>query len=695
MRFLPLIGLLAFLPLTGALGQAARPVPALPPFADFTAGATACRAARVHQTQAGLAAKAHRTLVSDSRHQRLMNRYDMQWLRIDIALERTTNQIGAGTHALTRARNRSLTAPLDTIGFELNLGISIDSLFVDGVRVPTGRIERVLSGDVRARPSQPVPAGAGFEYVVWYHGTPRPTSGSFFGQGLTSGADLTYGNPTTWTLSEPFAASDWYPCKQVLSDKLDSVAINVTTDASNRAGSNGVLRRTVLLPNGKKRYEWASRYPIDYYLPSVTVSDFQEYVKYAKPANLPSPADSIPIISYLYANPQTLPDAQPWLDLTGPLIENYSEKYGLYPFWREKYGHCMAPIGGGQEHQTMTTLGGWGFTLVAHELMHQWFGDHVTCGSYRDIWLNEGFATYGEYVSIEAFAPPSTARQWLQGYRAQGLAFTGSVVLPATSDTLDVGRIFDGRTSYAKGGLVLHALRHLINDDSAFFAGMRAYQQQFSHSTARTPDLQASLEASWNRPLGWFFDQWIYGEGFARANVRWNQIGPTLFVEVEQTGTVPASVPFYRMPLEIDYVPGAGQPAVTVRVEQTQGTQLFTLTLPVGVAVSSISVDPRLWNPLQVLRTRRDNVLARSADLAAADAHLSVYPNPCAEALTVPPAARPRVAEVLDLAGRCVLRTTLAADEARLTTTALASGTYVLRLTDEVGAARQVRFSKQ
>ncbi len=687
-----LAGVLAAAPLTGTLAQSARPAPAV----DFASGAGACRAAHIRSASRNAAALAQRVATSSRDHERLMNRYDVKWARIDIAVERTTNEIGAGTHVLTRAQNLSLVMPLDTIGFELNTGLTLDSLFVNGQRVPTARIERLTTGDVRMRPVTPVPAGAPFEYVVWYHGIPGPTGGSFFGQGITSDSDPRYGNPTTWTLSSPFATSDWCPSKQVLPDKLDSVAVNITTDTSNKAGSNGLLRRTVPLPGGKVRYEWASTYPVDYYLVSLTVSDFQEYVQYAKPANLPSPADSIPIISYLYANPLSLTDAQPWLDLTAPLIENYSTKYGLYPFWREKYGHCMAPIGGGMEHQTMSTMGGFGFTLVAHELFHQWFGDNVTCGSYRDIWINEGAATYGEFVSIEALAPAGTTQQWLTGYRQQGLQFTGSVVLPATDDTLNVGRIFDGSLSYAKGGLVLHALRHVINDDSAYFAGMRAFQQQYGGRTARTANFQASLEASWNRPLGWFFDQWLYGEGFARSVVRWNQVGNNLIVESVQTATAPTSVPFFRMPLEIEYVPGVGQPAVKVRVEQTLPTQTWVLPLSAGTNVSSIAIDPLKWNLLQVTRLRRDNglILGRADEVAATP--LTLFPNPCTTFLTLPTALRPRTAEVIDLAGRVVQRTTVAPGAERLGTAALAAGTYVLRLTEDgAPVARQVRFSKQ
>ncbi len=148
----------------------------------------------------------------------------------------------------------------------------------------------------------------------------------------------------------------------------------VTTAQPNKVGSNGVLARVVPLPGNEVRYEWKSRHPIDYYLISVAVAPYVEYVNYANPAGGPR----IPIVNYVY-NQAALANYQVAIDRTPGFIENYSDLVGLYPFADEKYGHSMAPIGGGMEHQTMTTQDGFDFTLTAHELFHQWFGDNVTC----------------------------------------------------------------------------------------------------------------------------------------------------------------------------------------------------------------------------------------------------------------------------------------------------------------------------
>lgn len=643
----------------------------------------ACRAAHLHPA-VGRAAAFTRG------HERLLHRYDAQWARLDLFLECDTNQIGVGSNVLTLAQNRSATQPLDTLGFELHPSLTLDSVVVDGRRVPPARVQVLPDGAVQVRPTPAVAAGAAFRYQVWYHGTPVPTTSAPIAFGLKSLTDATWGNDVTASLSEPFDAYAWWPCKQVLGDKLDSVAVLVTTAATNRVGSNGVLRRTVAVPGGRVRYEWASRYPIEYYLVSVAVARYVDYTIYAHPAGLPA-ADSIPIVNYVFDNPQALPTLQPQIDLAAPLLEFYSATFGLYPFWREKYGHSMAPIGGGMEHQTMTTQQDFNPLLTAHELTHQWFGDLVTCRSWRDIWLNEGFATYGEYLALPTIDPTLIGR-WLDITRRNGLQPTGSVRVPA-ADTLNRTRIFNGRMSYAKGALVIHMLRHLANDDAVFLAALRTYLQQYGYGSATTEDLRASLEASLGRPLGWFFDQWIDGEGYAQAAIRWNQVGTNLLLESTQTATAPTITPFFRMPLEFDYQTPSGA-ITTVRLEQTQPTQRWVVALPTGLTVDSVKADPRRWNALEITQTTRDLGLVNGLppDVVAAPA---LYPNPCTDFLRLLAAPAPRTAEIFDLTGRCVRRTYLPAATGQLSTVDLPSGTYFLRLTGAGVPMRPARFSKQ
>eukprot|EP01030_Chromulinospumella_sphaerica_P015185 gene15185-14982_t len=154
------------------------------------------------------------------------------------------------------------------------------------------------------------------------------------------------------------------------------------------------------MSGGRNRYEWKHRYPIDYYLVSASVA---RYVDYSFKMHLEGSADSMLIQNYVYDNPLTLPFFKNVIDSTGILVNYFSSIYGRYPFWKEKYGHCMAPLSGGMEHQTMTTLGYFQGWLVVHELGHQWFGDNVTCGTWRDIVMNEGFASYSEYLYYDKF----------------------------------------------------------------------------------------------------------------------------------------------------------------------------------------------------------------------------------------------------------------------------------------------------
>ena len=658
------IGLLAaILPASGQ--QAPTPVISLPGM-GLDAGEL-CAAAHIKSAQ--------RTATTSVTHRAKMNRYDVKYYKLDLAMESNSLNVAGSVWMRIRVGSQAL----DSLAFELyksmagvSGGLLIDSVVVNGRRSPG--ILRV-GPDATAALAVAAPANSLADALIYYHGTAPSGNSAAIGNGLSTRIQARYGSTSfpynvTWSLSEPFSAHEWFPCKQVLTDKADSSDVWVTTTLPNKVGSNGVLVRTVPLANNKVRYEWKSRNPIDYYLISVSVAPYIEYVNYAHPAGGPT----VPIVNYVY-NQATLNYYQFEIDRTPGFIENYSLLCGLYPFANEKYGHSMAPLGGGMEHQTMTTQDGFGFTLTAHELFHQWFGDNVTCASWEDIWLNEGFASYGEYLSLQAFSTPTSARNWMD--TAHGIAqnSTGSVYV---ADTTNVNRIFSSALSYKKGAAVIHMLRYLLHDDTKFFRALRTYQSQFRGSTARTADLQRVFEGEAGRPLGYFFQQWFRGQGYPTFNGRWNQGGSNFVLRVDETASMSSVTPFFDT--DVDYLlTFADGTTQTVRQHQSQASETFRFT--VAGTVTSVTVDPDQWVlDLPAPAPVRDNTLlaARTAtDLAS----LTLYPNPCREHLQLGALPAPRVsAEVLDATGRVVLRQPIAALQPQLDTHALAPGLYHLRL---------------
>lgn len=626
-----------------------------------------------------------RTATSSVTHRAKMNRYDVKYYKLDLAMENTSLNVAGSVWMRIRVGSQAL----DSLAFELyqapagspagTATLLIDSVVVNGRRSPG---IRRAGPDATARLAVPAAAGSLTDARIYYHGTAPSGNSAAIGNGLSTRdsvhIDTYYRAPVfayhvTWSLSEPYSAHEWFPCKQVLTDKADSSDVWVTTTLPNKVGSNGVLARTVPLPNNKVRYEWKSRHPIDYYLISVSVAPYVEAVSYANPVGGPR----IPIVDYVY-NANYLSYWQSRMNLTAGFIENYSSLVGLYPFADEKYGHTTVPIYGGMEHQTMTSQDGFSFTLTAHELFHQWFGDNVTCGSWEDIWLNESFASYGEYLSLTAFDTPASARNWMNDAHSYAQLNAGSIYV---ADTTNVGRIFDYYLSYKKGAAVIHMLRYLLNDDTKFFRALRTYQTQFRGSTARTADLQRIFEVEAGRSLTYFFQQWFTGHGYPTFNGRWNQGGTSFVLRVTETASEPTQTPFFDTDVDyrLTFTNGTTQ---TVRLHQGQATETFRFA--VNGTVASVAVDPDQWIlDLPAPAPVRDNTLL-AVRSAAGQVPLSLYPVPCHDQLQINamPAAR-ATAEVLDATGRVVLRQTI--QNPQVDTHALAPGLYYLRLLSGTG----------
>lgn len=601
--------------------------------------------------------------------------YDVHYVKLEISANNLNTQIIGKTTTHAKVVAPSMSAYV----FELDPQMTIDSAFFNGTAVSVSG-----SGDVRTIAlASPLAAGAGFQAEIYYHGA-SAGGPSFFPKGLSNMTSSTWGNRVTFTLSEAYSAKDWWPSKQSLTDKIDSCDVWITVPGHLKAGSNGVLEAVVDLPDGKKQFQWKSRYPIDYYLISFAVANYIDYSYYQPLGG----GDSVLIQNYVYSNPMTLPYFINEIDSVGLMLAYYSELFGRYPFWQEKYGHCMAPINGGMEHQTMTTQGNFDVTLSAHELGHQWFGDYVTCGSWADIWLNEGFAGYSEHLFLEHFHGPNAAAADMQQRHADIMSQPGGSIYVA--DTLNEERLFDGRLTYNKSAAVVHMLRYLANNDSLYFAGLRQYLQQHQHSTALTTDLKNILTATWGLNLDTFFTQWIQGEGYPTFSAAWNQASGIVYLELSQTTSEPASVPFFVTPIDIQLKSAAGD--TTLRLTIHGNTGFFAI--PWSKSMDGLAIDPHNWILNGTGAITHDPALSISETMATAS--LQLYPNPAHDAWQLREAPAGAQLQLRNLQGQQQWQGTADAQgQAAIPAGALPAGVYILEVKAKGAPAAYHRLLRQ
>lgn len=536
-------------------------------------------------------------------------RYDVHFYHLDLNMTNMSTAL-SGTVRMDASANESLDSAL----YELFSGYTITEIRVNGNAVDYSRTNSAIK----------VPVNAGqneiFSIETDYSGTP-PTAATnpLGGAGMSQDNSPTWGNEVVWSLSEPFSAYEWFPCKQSLTDKADSSFFFITVPSNLKAGSNGLLEQVVDLGNGFSRYEWKHRHPIDYYLISVSVSSYIEYNVYANPAGAPN---SILIQNYIYDNPQTLINFQDDIDETVDFMELFYDLYGPYPFEDEKYGHCMAPFSGGMEHQTMTTQGFFTKGLTTHELGHQWWGDNVTCASWCDIWINEGFASYSEYLMLEnLYANESTGH--MEDVHDNVMNQNGGSVW--VLDSLNENRIFSGRLTYDKGAAIVHTMRYLVNDDALFFDILRDFQLAFKDSTANGIDFKEALEDATGTDFNPVFEEWYFGEGYPTYSLLWQQSGEDVLVEINHTCSKPSVTGTFTNNLDIRFIrPGIGD--TTVRFDINANSNTFTIS-NIGTIASTILIDPENWIINQVGSIVQSDELG-FIDPQEDNSNLSIYPNP-------------------------------------------------------------------
>ena len=421
-----------------------------------------------------------------------------------------------------------------------------DNMTVDSVKMSTTSLSFSHSSNlIPITLDKPYSLNEKFLISVFYHG--HPVEGGF----MAFSFGTHNGYPIISSLSEPYFARTWWPCKDAPHDKADSADINITVRPDLIVASNGILREVLTNPDGTKTYKWHESYPITTYLISVAITNyaiFSHWYHY-------SSTDSMEVRYFVY--PEYLSQAQAYYNVTVPAIEYFSKAFGQYPFLNEKYGMAHFPWGGAMEHQTCTSILYYWYddAVIVHELAHQWWGDMITCRNWHHIWLNEGFASYCEALFFE----DSLGEAYYHDYM-QSMDYTGGGTI-YIYDTTNVNEIFDIRV-YNKGAWVLHMLRHVVGD-SAFFQILGNYYSdpRYANNSAVTEDFQALCEDVYGKSLAWFFQEWIYGE--YRPNYRYSWM-------IEPSGSV------YNLFLHIS---------------QVQATQPTFFTMPIDVTVSTLSGD--------------------------------------------------------------------------------------------------------
>ena len=345
-----------------------------------------------------------------------------------------------------------------------------------------------------------------FKVEIKYNGTPKRVGFSSFVFGEINGQSCVY------NLSEPSYASTWFPCNDIPSDKA-LLDMKITNDSSEVSASNGNLI-SVTTQGSRRTYYWKTIYPLSTYLICLYSSD---YVNFSDKYISQDKTDTMSI--EYYAFPKQLEEAKIDFKEHPEMIDFFAKEFGEYPFIKEKYGvaEFLWQLGA-METQTLT---GVGFNFVggkqffndvyAHELAHQWFGDAVGPESWKDIWLNEGFATYCEALYAEHKGGSGALRSSMMSKFQSN--FNGTVYNP--DDMF-------GSTVYDKGAWVLHMMRHLVGD-STFFKILRAYFNDYKYKNASTKDFENVCEKVSHKDLKKFFDEWVFkGTGIINLNYNWN-----------------------------------------------------------------------------------------------------------------------------------------------------------------------------
>jgi len=479
--------------------------------------------------------------------------YDIVYHRITITVDPGTS--GAISNGSVTTYFKTRTNNFTSMGFDLDQAMSVGSVKYHGSTVTSNHSSNVLTITL---PNIAV-AGTLDSVTVNYSGTPVPPVTS-----IPSGYNYVSGS--IYTLGEAFRGSTWWPCRDSLVDKIDSVDIIITTPSAYRAGSNGVVTETIAGAN--RICTWKTRHPIATYMVNFAAGDYVNYQ-----FNATSLTHIVPVLNYLHSADNNA-TYKGYLNMLQNVMPAYATILNTdYPFYDEKYGTAECGSGwGALEVQSMTFIdaGSYsgGYTL-AHELAHQWFGDKLTTGDWHQIWLNEGFAQFFQQVIYPELLL-STGTQSSQRVNLKGSVNTTSTTYVPNISNAD--KIFFGSSAsqpYEKGAMTLSMLRAWLGDAN-FFAALHNYLNApgLAYNFTSVDSLQKYMQAQTPNDLTNFFNDWVNQKGKVTYTVKYQYVTKGVYIQLTSQSPTSAGAGYFDTPVPIEIKNGSGLDTTIVVIDR-------------------------------------------------------------------------------------------------------------------------------
>jgi aminopeptidase N len=588
--------------------------------------------------------------------------YDITYQKLEFTVDPAKYFIsGIVTSTFTALSN------LSTVTFDLTNKLIVSTVVQNGVSIAF--VQNTNNELVITLPAV-LNAGASATVEIRYSGTPASGEQAF---NITAHDTA----PILYTLSEPYGARDWWPCKQDLNDKINAIDVYITAPSQYVTVSNGIEPEAPVINGADKTTHFHHGYPIPAYLVAIAVTNYSVYNQQGGTA--PS---QYPIINYIY--PETLASVKEQLDQTPLILNLYERLFEIYPFHTEKYGHAQFEWGGGMEHTTVSFMNNFERDLIAHEMAHQWFGNKITCGAWNDIWLNEGFATYAASLVIENLDGKNAFISEKNRMISNITSRTNGAVFVTDSELSDVDRIFSSRLTYNKGAMVLNMLRFKMGD-ALFFQGVKNYLKDLNlaYKYAKTADLQSHLEAVYGSSLTEFFNDWIYKQGYPIYNISAQNLGGgQAKFTVNQTQS-DASVSYFEMPVPIR-VFGTGGQQLDLVLNNTINGEVFTENMP--FTITSITFDPE-----KNIISKSNTVTLSSRKFELTPAQLYLNPANNILSLDIPRGITIEKIQFYNITGQKI-KTTNAVTSWDISS--WASGVYLMKIKTDTGS-QQLKFIKR